>query len=69
MNPSTLIGMVASVALMAVILLFGSDKPGNFIDAQSPFTNSIVSPRAFAPGMPFVSLPDMISSDIWTEWT
>ncbi len=35
MNPSTLIGMVASVALMAVILLFGSDKPGNFIDAPS----------------------------------
>ena len=35
MNPSTLIGMVASIALMAVILLFGSDKPGNFIDAPS----------------------------------
>ena len=35
MNPSTLIGLVASVALMAVILLFGSDKPGNFIDAPS----------------------------------
>ena len=35
MNPSTLIGMVASVALMAVILLFGSDKPGNFLDLPS----------------------------------
>ncbi|MCB2018477.1 MAG: MotA/TolQ/ExbB proton channel family protein, partial [Hydrogenophaga sp.] len=35
MNPSTLIGMVASVALMAVILLFGSNKPGNFLDPAS----------------------------------
>jgi chemotaxis protein MotA len=34
-NPSTLIGMVASVALMAVILLFASDNPWNFIDAPS----------------------------------
>ena len=35
MNPSTLIGMVASVALMAVILLFASDNPWHFIDAPS----------------------------------
>jgi chemotaxis protein MotA len=35
MNPSTLIGMVASVALMAIILLFGANRPGSFIDAPS----------------------------------
>lgn len=35
MNPSTLIGMVASVLFMAVILLFASDDPLRFIDAPS----------------------------------
>jgi len=35
LNPSTLIGMVASVLLMAVILLFASDDPLRFVDAPS----------------------------------
>ncbi|GLS12734.1 MULTISPECIES: motility protein A [Hydrogenophaga] len=35
MNPSTLIGMIASVVLMAVILLFAVDDPLRFIDAPS----------------------------------
>lgn len=32
MNPSTLIGMVGSVALLAIALVFASDKPAVFID-------------------------------------
>lgn len=35
MNPSTLIGMVASVLLMAAILLFASDDPMRFVDWPS----------------------------------
>lgn len=35
MNPSTLIGMVVSLLLMAVILFFASDDPWQFIDAPS----------------------------------
>lgn len=35
MNPSTLIGMVASVLLMAVIVFFASDDPLRFIDGPS----------------------------------
>lgn len=35
MNRSTLIGMTASVLLMAVILIFATDKPGNFLDVPS----------------------------------
>jgi chemotaxis protein MotA len=34
-NPSTLIGMVASVLLMAVILMFASDDPLRFVDGPS----------------------------------
>ena len=32
MNPSTLIGMVASVLLLAVVLFFATDDPRLFID-------------------------------------
>ena len=35
MNPSTLIGMIASVLLMAVIVLFAADNPWVFIDGPS----------------------------------
>lgn len=35
MNPSTLIGMVASVLLMAVIVLFAADNPWVFLDGPS----------------------------------
>ncbi len=35
MNPSTLVGVGASVLLMAVILVFGTDKPTQFIDLPS----------------------------------
>ncbi|MEZ5700750.1 MAG: hypothetical protein R3E42_00360 [Burkholderiaceae bacterium] len=35
MNPSTLIGIVASSLLMAVIVLFGADDPAKFIDLPS----------------------------------
>lgn len=35
LNPSTLIGMIASVLFMAVILLFGADDPRKFIDIPS----------------------------------
>lgn len=35
MNPSTLIGMVASVVLLGVLILFAADDPWLFIDWPS----------------------------------
>jgi chemotaxis protein MotA len=35
LNPSTLIGTIASVLFMAIILLFGADDPAKFVDVPS----------------------------------
>ena len=35
LNPSTLIGMIASALFMGVILLFAADDPGKFVDLPS----------------------------------
>ena len=35
MNPSTLIGIVASVALLSVVMLFAAREPALFVDLPS----------------------------------
>ena len=40
----------------------GIAMPGIFIEPHRFFTNSSVSPIAFAPGMPFMPLPDIATS-------